>query len=149
VTKVFKTKSGQLKIASHIRILHVEQEVHGDDTLAIESVLQCDIKRQYLLDREKELTEKLNSKLVLHFFLFKVFLAIAFVDVIANQKLNAFLASTKMMPRYRKSCLKFTLTWRPLKPIRRFQEQPKFCVVLVSVRMIKRKKQSNLKNVYF
>jgi ATP-binding cassette subfamily F protein 3 len=54
--------SGQLKIASHIRILHVEQEVHGDDTLAIESVLQCDTKRQYLLDREKELTEKLHSE---------------------------------------------------------------------------------------
>ncbi len=51
-----------MKIASHIRILHVEQEVHGDETLAIDSVLQCDTKRQYLLDREKELTEKLHSK---------------------------------------------------------------------------------------
>ncbi len=54
--------SGQLKIASHIRILHVEQEVTGDDTLAIDSVLECDIKRQDLLKKEKELTEKINSK---------------------------------------------------------------------------------------
>ena len=33
---------GQLKIASHISVLHVEQEVVGDDTLAINSVLEAD-----------------------------------------------------------------------------------------------------------
>ena len=54
--------SAQLKISSHIRILHVEQEVNGDDTLAIESVLECDIKRNELLNKERELNEKLNSK---------------------------------------------------------------------------------------
>jgi ATP-binding cassette subfamily F protein 3 len=53
--------SHQLKIASHIRILHVEQEVHGDDTLAIDSVLECDFKRNELLTKERELNEKLNS----------------------------------------------------------------------------------------
>lgn len=53
--------SGQLKIASHIRILHVEQEVHGDETLAIDSVLECDTRRQDLLNREKEINEKLLS----------------------------------------------------------------------------------------
>ena len=55
-----KIWSGQLKIPSHIRILHVEQEVNGDETLAIESVLECDIRRQELLAKEKELNEKLH-----------------------------------------------------------------------------------------
>jgi ATP-binding cassette subfamily F protein 3 len=54
--------SGQLRIASHIRILHVEQEVHGDETLAIDSVLECDIKRQTLLQREKELNDLIHSE---------------------------------------------------------------------------------------
>ncbi|CAH0384049.1 unnamed protein product [Bemisia tabaci] len=53
--------SGQLKIASHISILHVEQEVTGDDTPALESVLECDTVRQSLLQREKELTALSNS----------------------------------------------------------------------------------------
>ncbi|XP_064461320.1 ATP-binding cassette sub-family F member 3-like [Ornithodoros turicata] len=48
--------SGQLKIPSHISILHVEQEVVGDDTTALDSVLSCDEKRQRLLDEEKRLT---------------------------------------------------------------------------------------------
>jgi len=42
--------------------LHVEQEVHGDDTLAIDSVLECDTRRQDLLNKEKELNEKLMSR---------------------------------------------------------------------------------------
>uniref|UniRef100_A0A2S2QXM6 ATP-binding cassette sub-family F member 3 n=2 Tax=Sipha flava TaxID=143950 RepID=A0A2S2QXM6_9HEMI len=45
---------GQLRIPSHISILHVEQEVVGDDTPALESVLQCDFVRHGLLTREKE-----------------------------------------------------------------------------------------------
>ena len=52
--------SGQLKIASHIRILHVEQEVIGDDTTALDSVLECDFKRNELLKEEKEINEKFN-----------------------------------------------------------------------------------------
>lgn len=48
--------SGQLKIPSHVSILHVEQEVVGDDTTALDSVLSCDEMRQQLLDEEKELT---------------------------------------------------------------------------------------------
>lgn len=47
--------SGQLRIPSHISILHVEQEVVGDDTPALESVLQCDFLRHSLLTREKEI----------------------------------------------------------------------------------------------
>lgn len=46
---------GQLRIPSHISILHVEQEVVGDDTPALESVLQCDFVRHRLLTREKEI----------------------------------------------------------------------------------------------
>ena len=53
--------SGNLKIASHISVLHVEQEVTGDDTLALQSVLECDEKRENLLRKEKELNQKINS----------------------------------------------------------------------------------------
>lgn len=58
--------SGQLKIPTHIRILHVEQEVVGDDTAAIDSVLECDFKRQSLLDSEKELSEKIHSRFIIN-----------------------------------------------------------------------------------
>lgn len=51
----------QLKIPGHISILHVEQEVVGDDTPAIQSVLECDFKRESLLKEEKELSAKLSS----------------------------------------------------------------------------------------
>lgn len=44
----------QLKIPSHISILHVEQEVVGDDTIALDSVLQCDEKLNELWRKEKE-----------------------------------------------------------------------------------------------
>lgn len=54
--------SGQLKIPSHISVLHVEQEVVGDDTIALDSVLECDIKRQSLLDAERKLVAETNAK---------------------------------------------------------------------------------------
>ncbi|XP_017876024.1 ATP-binding cassette sub-family F member 3 isoform X2 [Ceratina calcarata] len=47
--------SKQLRIPSHIRVLHVEQEVAGNETSALESVLECDHERNLLLDKEKEL----------------------------------------------------------------------------------------------
>ncbi|CAA9996228.1 unnamed protein product [Nesidiocoris tenuis] len=53
--------SGALRIPSHISVLHVEQEVVGDDKTALDSVLECDFARQSLLDREKEINAKLNS----------------------------------------------------------------------------------------
>ncbi|XP_050311079.1 ATP-binding cassette sub-family F member 3 [Anthonomus grandis grandis] len=53
--------SGNLKIPSHISILHVEQEVIGDDTLAIDSVLECDTVRQNLLEKEKEISKAINE----------------------------------------------------------------------------------------
>lgn len=44
----------QLQIPSHISILHVEQEVVGDDTIALDSVLECDEKLNELWRLEKE-----------------------------------------------------------------------------------------------
>ena len=52
---------GQLKIPSHISILHVEQEVVGDETPALQSVLECDFKRESLLKEEKELSIQINN----------------------------------------------------------------------------------------
>ena len=48
-------------IPSHISILHVEQEVTGDDTLALQSVLESDEKRESLLKEEKDINDKMNS----------------------------------------------------------------------------------------
>ena len=42
-------------------MLSVEQEVEGDDTPVLESVLSCDIKREALLRAEKELNECINE----------------------------------------------------------------------------------------
>ena len=52
---------GQLKISSHLSLLHVEQEVVGDDTLAVQSVLECDTRRENLLKEEQEISAKLAS----------------------------------------------------------------------------------------
>jgi ATP-binding cassette subfamily F protein 3 len=57
--------SKQLRIPSHVRVLHVEQEVAGDDTSALESVLECDQERSTLLSQETKLQaaiEKAGSK---------------------------------------------------------------------------------------
>ena len=53
--------SGQLRIPSHVTVLHVEQEVIGDETQAIQSVLEADIVREGLLQEEKELTSRVES----------------------------------------------------------------------------------------
>ncbi|XP_063602737.1 ATP-binding cassette sub-family F member 3-like [Penaeus indicus] len=53
--------SRTLRIPGHISVLHVEQEVVGDDTLAIESVLECDTQRKNLLDKEKELQTRIAN----------------------------------------------------------------------------------------
>ncbi|RWS05023.1 ATP-binding cassette sub-family F member 3-like protein [Dinothrombium tinctorium] len=54
--------NGSLRIPSHIRILHVEQEVVGDETSALQAVLQCDTQRQSLLDEEKELLKAKDNE---------------------------------------------------------------------------------------
>ncbi|XP_065890278.1 ATP-binding cassette sub-family F member 3-like [Dysidea avara] len=51
----------ELRVAKHIKILHVEQEVDGDDTVALQSVLECDEERERLLAKERELTSKTQS----------------------------------------------------------------------------------------
>lgn len=51
----------QLHIPSHISILHVEQEVVGDDTPALQSVLECDTVRENLLKREREINAAINA----------------------------------------------------------------------------------------
>nr|XP_021399721.1 ATP-binding cassette sub-family F member 3 isoform X3 [Lonchura striata domestica] len=53
--------SQSLRIPSHISILHVEQEVAGDETPALQSVLECDTTRESLLREERDLTAKISS----------------------------------------------------------------------------------------
>ncbi|GBN40450.1 ATP-binding cassette sub-family F member 3 [Araneus ventricosus] len=53
--------SGLLKISNHISVLHVEQEVVGNDTIALDSVLECDEKRQGLIEEEKKILQSLNN----------------------------------------------------------------------------------------
>lgn len=57
----YLTYSGQLRIPSHISVLHVEQEVVGDDTPALESVLECDTVREELLRKEHEISVSINN----------------------------------------------------------------------------------------
>ncbi|TPX31762.1 hypothetical protein SeMB42_g07706 [Synchytrium endobioticum] len=57
---------GELQTPPHIRILHVEQEIAGDDTEAIVSVLQADIERESLLKEEKDLNADLQRKDLTH-----------------------------------------------------------------------------------
>lgn len=51
----------EVAIPQHISILYVQQEVIGDDTPAIESVLQADVHRTRLLAEEAELNALLQS----------------------------------------------------------------------------------------
>ncbi|KRX98490.1 ATP-binding cassette sub-family F member 3 [Trichinella pseudospiralis] len=53
---------GQIRIPSHISILHVEQEVMGDDTLVIDCVLASDSKRKKLLEEEEEIRSQLANR---------------------------------------------------------------------------------------
>lgn len=50
--------NGSLIIPAHISILHVEQEVVGDGTSALDSVLQADAVREELLAEVAEYTSK-------------------------------------------------------------------------------------------
>ncbi|KAK0414550.1 hypothetical protein QR680_011489 [Steinernema hermaphroditum] len=52
---------GQLPVPSNISMLAVEQEVEGDDTLVVDSVLACDTRREDMLRREKEIQDALNN----------------------------------------------------------------------------------------
>eukprot|EP00486_Rosalina_sp_Unknown_P008330 CAMPEP_0201594314 /NCGR_PEP_ID=MMETSP0190_2-20130828/191666_1 /ASSEMBLY_ACC=CAM_ASM_000263 /TAXON_ID=37353 /ORGANISM="Rosalina sp." /LENGTH=522 /DNA_ID=CAMNT_0048053871 /DNA_START=32 /DNA_END=1597 /DNA_ORIENTATION=- len=46
------------KFPAHLKILHVEQEILGDETTVLEYVLSCDVVRVELLNREKKLNEE-------------------------------------------------------------------------------------------
>ena len=54
--------SRSLVLPSHIRILHVEQEIEGTDTTAVQSVLECDERRNALLNEEKELNKRIHTR---------------------------------------------------------------------------------------
>ena len=60
VTVLKMISNGSLVIPSHISILHVEQEVIGDETTALNSVLECDTVRTKLLAEAQSLTQKSN-----------------------------------------------------------------------------------------
>lgn len=51
----------EVAVPQHITILYVEQEVIGDETLAIESVLQADVHRTRLLAEEANLNALLQE----------------------------------------------------------------------------------------
>lgn len=51
----------ELNIPKHISILHVEQEIRGDDTPALQSVLDADVWRKNLLGEESKITERINE----------------------------------------------------------------------------------------
>jgi len=52
----------ELKYPEHLTVFNVEQEIQGDDTPAIQSVLECDKVRTELIKEEKEILHKLESK---------------------------------------------------------------------------------------
>ncbi|KAK2901444.1 hypothetical protein Q8A67_009559 [Cirrhinus molitorella] len=55
-TTLLKMLAGRsLRVPLHISILHVEQEVAGDDTVALQSVLESDTVREELLKEERTL----------------------------------------------------------------------------------------------
>ena len=51
----------EVPIPPHITILFVEQEIVGDDTTALDSVLKADVWRDILLREEAELNQKLTE----------------------------------------------------------------------------------------
>ena len=53
--------SRSLQVPAHMTVLHVEQEVTGDDTMALDSVLECDVKRHRLLVEEKSINAALQA----------------------------------------------------------------------------------------
>ncbi|KAH6559789.1 hypothetical protein BASA60_000437 [Batrachochytrium salamandrivorans] len=51
----------ELTVSSHMRVLHVEQEIAGNDMSAIMSVLEADEERESLIKEEKSINSKLNK----------------------------------------------------------------------------------------
>lgn len=53
--------SRNLRVPAHISILHVEQEVAGDEMTALQSVLETDMLREALLREEKSLNALISN----------------------------------------------------------------------------------------
>ena len=51
----------ELNIPKHITILHVEQEIMGDDTTALQSVLDADVWRKSLVQEETKINERIEE----------------------------------------------------------------------------------------
>ncbi|KAL7664960.1 ABC transporter domain-containing protein [[Candida] zeylanoides] len=51
----------ELNVPKHITILHVEQEIRGDDTPALQSVLDADVWRKNLLGEEAKIAERIQE----------------------------------------------------------------------------------------
>lgn len=51
----------ELNVPKHISILHVEQELRGDETKALQSVLDADVWRKQLLTEENKINERLKE----------------------------------------------------------------------------------------
>ena len=51
----------EVAIPTHISILHVEQEIMGDDTPALQAVLDADVWRKHLLKEQDKITNELSE----------------------------------------------------------------------------------------
>ena len=51
----------EIAIPTHISILHVEQEIMGDDTPALQAVLDADVWRKHLLAEQDKITNQLAA----------------------------------------------------------------------------------------
>lgn len=51
----------EVAIPTHISILHVEQEITGDDTPALQAVLDADVWRKHLLKEQDKITKELTD----------------------------------------------------------------------------------------
>ncbi|QLG72092.1 hypothetical protein HG535_0C04460 [Zygotorulaspora mrakii] len=51
----------ELNVPQHISILHVEQELRGDETAALKSVLDADVWRKQLLSEESKINERMQE----------------------------------------------------------------------------------------
>ncbi|KAK5282902.1 ATP-binding cassette, regulator of translational elongation, partial [Exophiala xenobiotica] len=51
----------EIAIPTHISILHVEQEIMGDDTPALQAVLDADVWRKHLLAEQEKITKQLAA----------------------------------------------------------------------------------------
>ncbi|RFU36242.1 hypothetical protein B7463_g54, partial [Scytalidium lignicola] len=51
----------EVAIPTHISILHVEQEITGDDTPALQAVLDADVWRKHLLAEQEKISKQLSN----------------------------------------------------------------------------------------